>query len=103
MIIDDKKTITPFHIVNNRTIYSDHCSIIIKMNWYIASRTKEENYCMVRNKRSFQNLNLYKIEEAKIRVNTIENEIAKIEKDGRLNSTAFWEFKKRMDKKGKQK
>ena len=42
-------------------------------------------------------------EEAKIRANNIDNEIAKIENDGGLNSTAFWEFKKRMDKKGKQK
>ena len=41
MIIDDNKTITPFHIVNNITLYSDHCSIIVKMNWHMANKTKE--------------------------------------------------------------
>ena len=52
MIIDDNKTITPFHIVNNITIYSDHCSIIVKMNWHMPSKTKEEKYCRIINKKS---------------------------------------------------
>ena len=47
IVIDENKTNTPFHIVKNRTIYSDHCSIIVKMNWYMASKTKEEKYCTV--------------------------------------------------------
>ena len=42
-------------------------------------------------------------EEAKLRVKVIKNEIRNIEEEGVQNSTAFWEFKKRMDKNGKQK
>ena len=42
-------------------------------------------------------------EEAKLRDKVIKNEIRNIEEEGGLNSTAFWEFKKRMDKNGKQK
>ena len=57
MKIDENKTSTPFHIVNNRTIYSDHCSIIVKMNWYIESKTKEEKYCMIIDKKSLQKFN----------------------------------------------
>ena len=54
MIIDDNKTVTPFHIVNNRTVYSDHCSIIVKMNWYLASKEKEEKYTRVIDAKSLQ-------------------------------------------------
>ena len=30
MIIDENKIFTPYHIVKERTIYSDHCAIIVK-------------------------------------------------------------------------
>ena len=42
-------------------------------------------------------------EEAKWRVTKIKTEIQKLEKEGGINSNAFWEFKKRVDKKWKQK
>ena len=47
MIIDDKKTILHHFIVNNKTLYSDHCSIIVEMNWHMESKTKEEKYCRI--------------------------------------------------------
>ena len=54
MIIDDNKTVTPFHIVNNRIFYSDHCSIIVKMSWYLACKEKEEKYTRIINAKSLQ-------------------------------------------------
>ena len=38
MIIDENKEMTPYHIVDNRTIYSDHCATQISMNWLIANK-----------------------------------------------------------------
>ena len=37
MTIDEKKIITPCYVVQNRMVYSDHCAILIKMNWLVAS------------------------------------------------------------------
>ena len=54
MIIDENKVNTPFHIVNKRTIYSDHCSIILKMNWYMTGKIEEEKYSMKINKNTLQ-------------------------------------------------
>ena len=190
MIIDENKVNTPFHIVNKRTIYSDHCSIILKMNWYIKGKIEDEKYGMKINKKTLQKFhemtngkrltniikkndkidkkykewqeevskiivkcfkrkkinnkqkprrikNLYKLkrkikkgyltesksktkvnkykiqnelikeyilkEEAKVRAKNVKTEINKLEKEGGINSNAFWEFRKRVDKKWKQK
>ena len=40
--IDEEKMITPYHINKNRTIYSDHCAIVIKANWYIKGEKQED-------------------------------------------------------------
>ena len=57
MIIDENKLCTPYHIVNKRTIYSDHCAIITEMNWYIAGITTAVEYKRVINQK---NLNMFK-------------------------------------------
>ena len=190
MTIDENKVNTPFHIVNKRTIYSDHCSIILKMNWHMTDQTEEEKYIMKIDKNTLQKFqemtsgkrltniikrkdkidnkykewqkevnriiekcfkrkkknnkqkprvikNLYKVkrkikkgyltetkskiklnkytiqndlikeyilkEEAKLRARNVKTEINKLEKEGGINSNAFWEFRKRVDKKWKQK
>ena len=41
MSIDENKEFTPYHVTDKRTIYSDHCAIIIKMNWLVASKIKQ--------------------------------------------------------------
>ena len=42
MVIDQEKMMTPFHITNSRTIYSDHCAITVSMNWWLASKVEQE-------------------------------------------------------------
>ena len=51
--IDEGKHITPFHIVNNRTIYSDHCAIVCEANWYIESKDTEKTLKII-NKKSLE-------------------------------------------------
>ena len=190
--IDEEKMITPYHINKNRTIYSDHCAIVIKANWYIKGEKQEDLVKIIdenalgrfkkltnqkiltkiakgtedlktrytkwqkrlnniieksikekKNKVSKEkNLSkkirkLYKIkrhckieylspptnkekiakykilnqtikqsikeEEIRIRKKRIEIEIMRLEKSGKIDSQAFWKFKKRMDKKTTQK
>ena len=52
MIIDENKDVTPCHIVDNRTIYSDHCAIIINMNWYLSSKEKGQQSIKVINSKT---------------------------------------------------
>ena len=52
MIIDENKLITPFHIVKDRTIYSDHCAITVKMNWYIASIKQNQQHTKIVNSKT---------------------------------------------------
>ena len=52
MIIDEEKTITPCHVVNKRTIYSDHCAILIKMNWYLATKEQHQKSIKVVNNKT---------------------------------------------------
>ena len=52
MIIDDNKIMTPFHIIKGKTIYSDHCAIIIQMNWYVASKDEQQKYIKVVNNKT---------------------------------------------------
>ena len=54
MIIDDNKVMTPFHIEKKRTIYSDHCAIVIKMNWHMANKTNNKTYQTIINKKTLQ-------------------------------------------------
>ena len=41
MTIDENKIKTPFHITPTGPIYTDHCAIMIKMDWYTANKLKE--------------------------------------------------------------
>ena len=51
MIIDENKIMTPFRIIKGRTIYSDHCAIVIDINWYVASKKEQQqNRLVVNNK-----------------------------------------------------
>ena len=47
-VIDENKVNTLFHIVNKRTIYSDHCSIILKMDWQPPTDTTEKETHKIR-------------------------------------------------------
>ena len=185
MIIDENKTFTPFHIVKNRTIYTDHCAIVVKMNLYIACKIEQNDNIWAVNKETLKkfeklttNSNLIKIakeqndiktkyskwqnevekimkkcfvkknktkeytnkkliklhrmkrrakikycsektnyerykiqnqlikeyiskESNRLRAHKVNNQIRKLEKDKVIGSSAFWEFKKRMDGKRK--
>ena len=72
MIIDENKLYTPYHVIKNRTIYSDHCAIIVKMDWHVASRIEEEKFVTVINKKS---LEMFK----KMTSNTTLTDIARVE------------------------
>ena len=41
MTIDENKIKTPFHITPTGPIYTDHCAIMTKMDWYTANKLKE--------------------------------------------------------------
>ena len=54
MTIDEKKIITPCHVVQNKMVYSDHCAILIKMNWHIASIKEASKYQQIINRTNLQ-------------------------------------------------
>lgn len=91
MIIDENKNFTPFHIVKNRTIYTDHCTIIVKMNLYIACKGEHKENIWTVNKETLKkfktlttNSNLIKIAKEQVDIETKyskwQNEVEKIMK-----------------------
>ena len=62
MSIDENKEFTPYHVKGKRTIYSDHCAIIIKMNWLLASKTEQVNQCSISINTSINTKTLAKFE-----------------------------------------
>ena len=44
MIIDEEKAITPYHNTKEGKVYTDHCAIVVVMDWYTAYKEEEIEY-----------------------------------------------------------
>ena len=67
MYIDEDKIKTPYHITKDGPIYTDHCAIMIKMDWNAANKIEVKN-----------NINITKDNINKFKEKTNENILTKI-------------------------
>ncbi|XP_068240117.1 kinesin-like protein KIF15 [Palaemon carinicauda] len=131
MVIDKEKVITPYRI-SKEMVYSDHCAILLEMNWLILNKNerkvrykivwnhlkvhkdKKELIKIAKEKGKNEVKRIIKVQESLVDLYIQEEKqkeeglriiklVEEIKAKGGMNSTALWEFKKKVDGKNASK